>query len=79
MAKKRNNSANRSFLTEAERTGFSGMVFNGPIKEVDESREITNQSNVFERLNIDAQTIPEKRKGREQAERDRELVDEKTG
>ena len=52
---------------------------NDPIKEVDESREITTSSNVFERLTIEAKILPEKRKGREHAELERSKVDEKTG
>ncbi len=52
---------------------------NDPIKEVDESREVTSSSNVFERLTIEAKILPEKRKGREYAELERSKVDEKTG
>jgi len=54
------------------------MNIHSPIREVDESHEVTN-SNVFERLVINAKQIPEKRKGREMAEKVRSSVDEVTG
>ena len=59
-----------------------GGFTNAPIKEVlDESRLSTNggESNVFERMAIDVKTVPEKRKGRQQAELERQKVDQKTG
>lgn len=52
---------------------------NGPIKEVDESCETPAASNVFERLVIDAQQIPDKKKGREMAQLERMRYDEQTG
>ena len=66
---------NKSFVSANNMGGL-----NGPIREVDESRDITNLStNVFERLTIDALTVPERQKGRELAERERTKKDEVTG
>ena len=59
-------------------TGYT----NGPIKEVlDESQLSTAGANVnvFDRLSMDAKTVPEKRKGREQAELERQKLDPRTG
>jgi len=57
--------------------GFEGL--NGPIREVDESRIAFANISVFERLAIEGQQIPDKRKGRELAELERSRVDETTG
>lgn len=50
------------------------------IREVDESREAPKGSgSVFERLTIDASQIPDKKKGREMAELERQRFDQDTG
>lgn len=79
VTKSRNKDGNKSFITATDGNDLGNTDINRPIKEVDESREITTGSNVFERLTIDAQIQPEKRKGREQVELERSKVDEKTG
>ena len=62
----------KSFISANPNNEFD---HNDPIKEVDEAREITSSSNVFERLTIEAKILPEKRKGREYAELERSKVD----
>ena len=55
---------------------------NGPIKEVLDESQLSTAGpnvNVFDRLTMDAKTVPEKRKGREQAEVERQKVDPRTG
>ena len=62
VSKNKSDAMNKSIITtEVQHNSILGI--NGPIKEVDESREVTS-GNVFERLTMDAQNIPEKRKGR---------------
>ena len=69
ISKNKNDAVNKSIITtEVQHNSLMGV--NGPIKEVDESQEVT-AGNVFERLTMDAQNIPEKRKGRQIAESER--------
>lgn len=75
------NELDKSLLASTQQS--IGGFGNGPIKEVLDESRLTDSgglsNNVFERLTIDAKILPEKRKGREQAELERQKIDPKTG